>query len=56
MPVTIALFDLGSPELPDENSAKGGETDGVPFDSGQGVRRVGQAAAPDRTVYGKSGG
>ena len=29
MPVTIALFDLGSPELPDENSLKGGETDGV---------------------------
>jgi hypothetical protein len=29
MPVTIALFDLGSPELPDENSAKGGEEDGV---------------------------
>ena len=25
MPVTIALFDLGSPELPDENSVKGGE-------------------------------
>jgi hypothetical protein len=25
MPVTIALFDLGTPELPDENSAKGGE-------------------------------
>jgi hypothetical protein len=29
MPVTIALFDLGSPELPAENSVKGGETDGV---------------------------
>ena len=29
MPVTIALFDLGSPELPDENYAKGGEEDGV---------------------------
>jgi hypothetical protein len=29
-PVTIALFDLGSPELLDENSVKGGETDGVP--------------------------
>jgi hypothetical protein len=29
MPVTIALFDLGSPELPDENSMKGGEADGV---------------------------
>ena len=29
MPVTIALFDLGSPELPDQNSVKGGETDGV---------------------------
>ena len=29
MPVTIALFDLGSPDLPDENSEKGGETDGV---------------------------
>jgi hypothetical protein len=29
MPVTIALFDLGSPELPDENSVKGGEADGV---------------------------
>jgi hypothetical protein len=29
MPVTIALFDLGSPELPDENSVKGGESDGV---------------------------
>ena len=29
MPITIALFDLGTPELPDENSAKGGETDGV---------------------------
>ena len=29
MPVTIALFDLGTPELPDENSVKGGETDGV---------------------------
>ncbi len=29
MPVTIALFDLGTPELPDENSEKGGETDGV---------------------------
>ena len=29
MPVTIALFDLGSPELPDKNSEKGGETDGV---------------------------
>ena len=31
MPVTIALFDLGSPDLPDENSVKGGETDGVPI-------------------------
>ena len=30
MPVTIALFDLGSPELPDENSVKGGEADGIP--------------------------
>jgi hypothetical protein len=29
MPVTIALFDLGSPELPKENSVKGGEADGV---------------------------
>jgi len=29
MPVTIALFDLGSPELPDEDSAKGGEADGI---------------------------
>ena len=29
MPLTIALFDLGSPELPDENSVKGGEADGV---------------------------
>ena len=29
MPVTIALFDLGSPELPDENHAEGGEADGV---------------------------
>jgi hypothetical protein len=29
MPVTIALFDLGSPELPDENSVKGGEADGI---------------------------
>ena len=29
MPVTIALFDLGSPDLPDENSVKGGEIDGV---------------------------
>ena len=29
MPVTIALFDLGTPDLPDENSVKGGETDGV---------------------------
>jgi len=29
MPVTIALFDLGTPELPVENSARGGETDGV---------------------------
>jgi hypothetical protein len=29
MPVTIALFDLGSPDLPGENSVKGGETDGV---------------------------
>ena len=29
MPVTIALFDLGTPELPDENSAKGGEENGV---------------------------
>ena len=30
MPVTIALFDLGSPELPVENSVKGGEeTNGV---------------------------
>ena len=29
MPVTIALFDLGSPDLPDENSVKGGEADGV---------------------------
>jgi hypothetical protein len=29
MPVTIALFDLGTPELPNENSVKGGETDGV---------------------------
>ena len=25
MPVTIALFDLGTPDLPDENSVKGGE-------------------------------
>jgi len=25
MPVTIALFDLGSPELPAENSVKGGD-------------------------------
>ena len=30
MPVTIALFDLGTPDLPDENSEKGGETDGIP--------------------------
>jgi hypothetical protein len=29
MPLTIALFDLGSPELADENSLKGGEADGV---------------------------
>ena len=29
MPVSIALFDLGTPELPDENSVKGGEADGV---------------------------
>ena len=29
MPVTIALFDLGTPELPDENSVKGGEENGV---------------------------
>ena len=29
MPVTIALFDLGTPDLPDENSVKGGETDGI---------------------------
>ena len=29
MPVTIALFDLGTPDLPDENSVKGGEADGV---------------------------
>ena len=29
MPVTIALFDLGTPELPDENSVKGGEADGI---------------------------
>jgi hypothetical protein len=29
MPVTIALFDLGTPELSDENSVKGGEADGV---------------------------
>ena len=29
MPVTIALFDLGTPELPDENSVEGGEADGV---------------------------
>ena len=29
MPVTIALFDLGRPELPDENSVKGGEANGV---------------------------
>ena len=29
MPLTIALFDLGTPELPDENSVKGGEADGV---------------------------
>ena len=29
MPVTIALFDLGTPELPDENSVKGGETVGI---------------------------
>ena len=29
MPVTIALFDLGSPELPDENSVKGGEENGI---------------------------
>ena len=27
--MTIALFDLGTPDLPDENSVKGGETDGV---------------------------
>jgi hypothetical protein len=29
MPVTIALFDLGTSELPDKNSVKGGEADGV---------------------------
>ena len=29
MPVTIALFNLGKPELPDGNSVKGGESDGV---------------------------
>jgi hypothetical protein len=29
MPVTIALFDLGTPDLPVENSVKGGEVDGV---------------------------
>jgi hypothetical protein len=29
MPVTIALFDLGSPELPDESTVKGGEENGV---------------------------
>ena len=29
MPVTIALFDLGTPDLPDENSVKGGEAGGV---------------------------
>ena len=29
MPVTIALFDLGTPDLPDENSVKGGEANGV---------------------------
>jgi hypothetical protein len=29
MPVTIALFDLGTPDLPDENSVKGGEELGV---------------------------
>ena len=33
MPVTIAMFDLGTPDLPDENSAKGGETDGVSISS-----------------------
>ena len=29
MPLTLALFDLGTPELPDENSARGGEQNGV---------------------------
>jgi hypothetical protein len=41
MPVTIALFDLGSPELPDENSAKGGESDGL------SVSAVSQDAEPE---------
>ena len=37
MPVTIALFDLGTPELPDENSVKGGEADGVSVPSAKTI-------------------
>ena len=37
MPVTIALFDLGAPEFPDENSVKGGESDGVSVSSAKTI-------------------
>ena len=51
MPVTIALFDLGSPELPDENSAKGGEKDGVSVPAvSQGIGILGRGPTRMGTV------
>jgi hypothetical protein len=48
MPVTIALFDLGTPELPDENSVKGGESDGV---SVQAVSQDAQYSEEDQQEW-----
>ena len=48
MPVTIALFDLGSPDLPDESSVKGGEADGV---SVQAVSKDAQYSEEDQQEW-----
>jgi hypothetical protein len=37
MPLTIALFDLGTPDLPNEKSVKGGEADGVSVPSAKTI-------------------
>ena len=48
MPVTIALFDLGSPDLPDENSVKGGEGNGIPV---QAVKTIEEYTEEDRENF-----